>query len=103
MTGLRTTRSSLSTVATRRPLWSKISALAGTLTATSGCGRSKLTLAKAPVISSPLALSTTSSIRVVPEPTSTAWAEASTVAENFRPGYSGTDMWALVPIRICGT
>ena len=96
-------RLSLSTVATCNPLWLKISALAGTLMAISGCGRSKLTLAKSPVISSPWALSTTSSMRVVPDATSTACAEASTVAGKVRPGYSGTEICALVPTGMLGT
>ena len=77
------------TVATCSPLRSKISALAGTLIATSGCGRSKLTLVKAPVISSPLALSTTSCIRVVPDATSTDCAEPSTVAAKCPAGIFG--------------
>src|SRR6478752_3816131 len=51
------------------------------LDAGAGCARSRLTVAEAPVINSPLALSTTSSMRVVPDATAMERADASTVAE----------------------
>ncbi len=80
-----------------------MSALAGTLIVGSARARSKATSTKAPVISSPAALSTKSCIRVVPDATSTAWAEAFTAAGKVRPEYSGSDSCALVPILMLGT
>ncbi len=78
--GFRTTLLLASTVATRRPLLSKISAPDGMASDCMLDGSSMRVLAKAPGISSPWALSTTTCMRVVPVWASTARAEASTHA-----------------------
>ena len=57
----------VATVATRKPSLLKISALDGMLIAASGDANCRRTVEKAPVIRSALVLSTTSSMRVVPE------------------------------------
>jgi hypothetical protein len=76
--GFGTTLPSASTVATRIPFWSKISAPAGMVSACRLAGSSMRVLAKAPGISSPELLSTTICMRVVPLWASTECAEAST-------------------------
>ena len=80
VTGLNVTRSPAPSVATRMPLPLKTSALDGTLRSLWAAPRSRSTLAKPPGISSPLPLSTSSCISVVPLAALTEPAESSTVA-----------------------
>ncbi len=102
VTVLNSTLSPAVTVATRNPLLLNTSALAGILSGCTSLASASLTLAKAPGRNSPLGFSIESCMRVVPDDTSTDCADASMVAGNVRPAYSGTVTVAFAPILMPG-